>query len=192
MALEEAVQRGRLQRNAVVLTQPPRPDRSRRKLGWTLEEARSFLRAAADNRLYAAFHLCLVTGMRRSEILGLRWIDVDLNSYQMEVIQQLSLERGRPVTKELKTASSDRIVTFGPATAAVLAAHRERQSAEADFVGPAWQDSGLVVTTAVGGRVDPNSFRRLMEGLVAKAGVERITPKGLRHKAQSVRSGGRR
>ncbi len=65
MALEEAVQRGRLQRNPVVLTQPPQPDRSRHKLGWTLDEACSFLKAASDHRLYGAFHLCLVTGMRR-------------------------------------------------------------------------------------------------------------------------------
>jgi integrase len=186
MALEEAVQRGRIQRNPVALTQPPQPDRSRRKLGWTLDEARSFLQAAADHRLYGAFHLCLVTGMRRGEILALRWADLDLDNHQLEVVQQLALERGRPVLKQLKTERSDRVVTYGPSTAAVLAAHRERQRQEAAFVGPAWQHSGLVFTTALGGWVDPNNFRRLMDNLIYKAGVARITPKGLRHTAQSV------
>jgi integrase len=57
---------------------------------------------------------------------------------------------------------------------------------EAAFVGPAWQHSGLVFTTALGGWVDPNNFRRLMDNLIDKAGVARITPKGLRHTAQSV------
>lgn len=186
MALEEAVQRGRIQRNPVALTQPPPPDRSRRKLGWTLDEARSFLRTAADHRLYGAFHLCLVTGMRRGEVLALRWGDVDLDAYQLEVVQQLALERGRPVLKQLKTESSDRVVTFGLATAAVLTAHLEHQGQEAAFVGPGWQRSGLVFTTALGGWVDPNNFGRLMDSLVDKAGVPRITPKGLRHTAQSV------
>lgn len=49
MALEEAVQRGRIPRNPVVLTQPPRAERSRRKLGWSLDEARAFLAAASDH-----------------------------------------------------------------------------------------------------------------------------------------------
>jgi integrase len=186
MALEEAVQRGRLQRNPVTLTQPPRAERARRKLGWSLDEAHAFLQAASGHRLYAAFHLCLVTGLRRGEVLGLRWADIDLEVLHVEVVQQLTLERGRPVLKQLKTECSDRIVTFGPATAAVLVAHRGRQEAEAAFVGAGWEHSGLVFTTALGGWVDPNNFRRLMDGLVEQAGVPRITPKGLRHTAQSV------
>ena len=186
MALQEAVDRGRLPRNPVGLTQPPRPDRSHRKLGWTLEEARRFLAAVAEHRLYAAFHLSLVTGMRRGEVLGLRWDDVDLAAHQLRVVQQLTTERGRPVLKQLKTHHSERVVTFGPGTAAVLAAHRERQRGEASFVGAAWQESGLVFTTPLGGWIDPNNFSRLMDELVDQAGVARITPKGLRHTAQSI------
>ena len=186
MALEEAVQRGRMPSNPVALTQPPRPDRTRKKLGWTLDEARQFLRAAAEHRLFAAFHLGLVTGLRRGEVLALRWVDVDLEQHQLEVVQQLSVERGRPVLKQLKTEYSDRVVTFGDVTAAVLEGHRALQQGEAEFVGPAWIDTGLVFTTAVGGWVDPNNFGRLMDTLVEKAGVPRITPKGMRHTAQSI------
>src|SRR5207248_8958982 len=104
---------------------------------------------------------------------------------QLQVVQQLTTERGRPVVKQLKTEYSERIVTFGPATAAVLAEHQARQKAEADFVGAAWLDSGLVFASAVGGWVDPNNFGRLMDALIDRAGVDRITPKGLRHTAQS-------
>jgi integrase len=186
MAMEEAVQRGRLARNPVVLTQPPKRDRTQKKLGWTLEEARAFLQAVADHRLSVAFHLCLVTGMRRGEILALRWSDIDLERRQLNVVQQITVERNRPVLKQLKTENSVRVVSFGRATAKVLAAHRERQRAEAEFAGSAWKDTGLVFTTALGGWLDPSNFGRLMDSLIDKAGVPRITPKGLRHTAQSV------
>jgi hypothetical protein len=77
-------------------------------------------------------------------------------------------------------------VTFGPATRAVLVAHRDRQQAEAEVAGTAWTDSGLVFTTSLGGWIDPNNFGRPMEGLIGTTGVPRITPKGMWHTAQSV------
>lgn len=120
------------------------------------------------------------------EVLGLRWSDVDLKGRQLQVARQLPVERGKPVLTQLKTEQSVRLVTFGQTTAEVLAAHRRRQLAEAEFVGGAWIDSGLVFSTALGGFIDTNNFRRLMDSLVADAGVPRITPKGLRHTAQSV------
>ena len=77
-------------------------------------------------------------------------------------------------------------MTFGAGTAAVLGSHRQRQDAEHEFVGEAWQGSGLVFTTPLGGWIDPNNFGRTMDELIEKVGVPRITPKGLRHTAQSV------
>jgi integrase len=186
MALEQAVQRGRLARNPVPLTQPPRRARPHGRLGWTLDEVRALLTATVDHRLRAAFHLCLVTGLRRREILAVRWNDVDLYRCQLTVVQPLAVERGRPVLKQLKTEASERIVTFGQATRTTLTAHRDRQQAEAEFAGVAWTDSGLVFTTALGGWIDPNNFGRLMDALIESAGVPRITPKGMRHTAQSL------
>jgi integrase len=186
MALEEALQRGYLTRNPVPLTQPPRPARRAQQLGWTLDDARRFLVATADHRLHAAFHLSLVTGLRRGEMLGLRWTDVDSDRCELVVRQQLAVERGRPILKQLKTEASVRVVTFGSVTAQVLARHHERQEREAAFVGDAWQGSGLVFTNEIGGWIDPNNFGRTMDDLIVAAGVPRITPKGLRHTAQSV------
>ena len=159
MALEEAVQRGRLGRNPVGLTQPPRRDRTRRQLGWTLAEARRFLAEVGEHRLAPAFQLSLVTGLRRGELLALRWSDVDLEANNLTVHQQLAIERGHPVLKQLKTEHADRVVTFGPATAAVLAAHRERQEAERRLLRDAWENTGLVFTNPVGGWIDPSQLR---------------------------------
>ena len=75
---------------------------------------------------------------------------------------------------------------FGPVTPAVREDHRSKQGSEAEFVGAAWQDHGLVFTTALGGWIDPNDFGRLMDSLIQRAGVARITPNGLRHTAQSI------
>ena len=145
-----------------------------------------------NHRLAPAFHLSLVTGLRRGELLALRWSDVDLDDHNLTVHQQLAIERGHPVLKQLKTEHADRVVTFGPATAAVLSAHRERQDAERRLLRDAWEDTGLLFTNPAGGWVDPSNFGRVMDRLIDSAGVPRITPKGLRHTAQSVGPRGRR
>jgi integrase len=186
MAMEDAVRRGRLPRNPVVLTQPPKRSRAHRKLGWTLDECRQFLDGIEEHRMYAAFHLALVTGVRRGELLGLRWGDVDLDAAQIAVVQQLAVERGRPVLKQLKTEASRRVIPIGRATTGLLERHRELQLAEAGEAGSAWEPSGLVFTTQLGGWIDPNNFARLMRDLISSTGVPAITPKGLRHTAQSI------
>ncbi len=186
MSMEDAVRRGRVPRNPVSLTQPPKRSRTHRKLGWSLVEAQQFLDGISGHRLYAAFHLALVTGVRRGELLGLRWDDVDLDAAEIAVLQQLAVERGRPLLKQLKTEASRRVIPIGRVTAGLLEHHRKLQTVEAEEAGSAWEVSGLVFTTQLGGWIDPNNFSRLMRELTASTGVPAITPKGLRHTAQSV------
>jgi integrase len=186
MALEEAVQRGRLGRNPVALTQPPRAKRATTRKSWTVEEAKMFLAANRKHRLYALFHLGLVTGLRRGELLGLRWSDLDVEHGTVEVAQQLAVVRGRPVMKDLKTESSDRILAIGQRAVEVLEEHRTRQAAEHVLLGLDVSDVELVFTSEVGGWIDPNNIGRIMERLAKDAGVPRLTPKGLRHTAQSI------
>jgi len=186
MSMEDAVRRGRLPRNPVQLTQPPKRSRTYRKLGWTLAEAQTFLAGISEHRMHPAFHLALVTGLRRGELLGLLWEYVDLDVGQVAVVQQLAVERGAAVLKQLKTEASHRVVPIGRGTVELLEHHRAAQSAEAKIAGGAWENSGLVFTTPLGGLTDPNNFSRLMRQLIARTGVPTITPKGLRHTAQSV------
>jgi len=186
MAMEDAVQRGRLPRNPVSLTRPPRATRTNTRKGWTVDEARLFLMANRDHRLYPLFHLGLVTGLRRGELLGLRWCDLDLDAGVLEVHQQVATVKGRPVMKQVKTESSDRLVTIGRRTVEVLRAHRTRQAAELVFVGLDPTETALVFTSEVGGWIDPNNLGRTMEAMAARAGVPRLTPRGLRHTAQSI------
>ncbi|MGH8999786.1 MAG: site-specific integrase [Acidimicrobiia bacterium] len=188
MALDEAVQRGRIPRNPVALTQPPRPPRRRGQAAWTLDEVHRFLGFTAEHRLGPAFHLAVVTGLRRGELLGLRWADLDLAGHELHVTQQLAIEGGRPRIKDLKTSASERVVTFGPVTTGVLRTHAAGQDRERDHAGPAWagMGMGLVFTTPLGGWVDPSSFGRHLRDLIAAAAVTPITPRGLRRTAQSL------
>jgi integrase len=189
MALDEAVQRGLLAENPVEHIRPPRPAPrpAQEDLGWTVDEAGRFLAAASGHRLAALFHLGLVTGLRRGELLALRWLDVNVEECYLYVRQQLAIERNRPVLKPVGTEQgSDRIVTFGAATADALARHRAAQALERDRAGDGWIDSGLVFTTRAGGWLDPSNLGRLMDGLIDTAGVPRIPPKGMRHTADRI------
>jgi len=189
MALDDAVQRGLLAENPVEHTRPPSPaaKRADENLGWTVDEAGRFLAAASTHRLAAMFHLGLVTGLRRGELLALRWLDVNIEECYLYVRLQLAIERNRPVLKPVGAdIGGDRIVTFGPATADALARHRAAQALERDRAADAWTETGLVFTTRTGGWVDPSNLGRLMDGLIDSAGVPRIPPKGMRHTTDRV------
>lgn len=186
MALEEAVQRKRIPENPVALTQPPKKPRTSGRKAWTVDEARQFLVATREHRLHALFHLGLVTGMRRGELLGMRWNDVDEQTGIVSVVQQLAVERGNPVMKPLKTEASDRLLAIGPRTLQALREHRVRQAAEHVFLGIDAAEIELVFTNEVGGWIDPNNLGRTMKRLASEAGVPELTPKGMRHTAQSI------
>jgi integrase len=94
------------------------------------DEARTLLAAAADDRLYAVYVLALVLGMRRGEILGLRWSAVDLDRATLRV--QASLQRVGPqlVLTSPKTKRSRRTIPLPQAVVKVLDAHRDAQAVE--------------------------------------------------------------
>jgi integrase len=76
-ALKQAMRWGLIHRNVVDFVETPRVTRPKRRV-WQPEEAHRFFEAARNERLHALFHLALVTGLRRGELLGLRWQDLDL------------------------------------------------------------------------------------------------------------------
>lgn len=88
--------------------------------------------------------------------------------------------------KELKAESSGRILTIGPNAVEVLRTHRSRQAAEHVVLGLDDRADELVFTSEVGGWIDPDNLGRIMTSRAKEAGVPRLTPKGLRHTAQSI------
>ncbi|MDA8144686.1 MAG: site-specific integrase, partial [Thermaerobacter sp.] len=107
-SLGHAVKWGLLARNPAEAVMPPRV-RRRELTVWSLPEARRFLAAAESSPHYPVFLLAIFCGLRRGEVLGLKWSDIDWDAGLLMVRRQLALVGGRPTVQELKTAKSRRV-----------------------------------------------------------------------------------
>jgi integrase len=111
---------------------------------WTAEELRAFLAAAEGDRFYPIFVLLVSTGMRRGEVLGLRWADVDLDAGRLAVRHTIGRVGGKVLAGEPKTAKSKRSIALDPGTVAVLRRHRIAQLEERLAWGGLYRDQDLV------------------------------------------------
>jgi integrase len=179
-ALADAVKWDYVPRNVALLASPPRPRRPELKT-WTAAELRAFLEHVRSDRLYAMWLLAASTGMRRGEVLGLRWVDVDLAASRVGVRQTLVAVNHQVVTSEPKTAKGRRSVALDPATIEALKAHRKGQLAERLAWGPAWTDTGQVFTLQDGRPLHPNTVTRAFRRHVLAADVPVIRLHDLRH-----------
>ena len=177
-ALKQAVRWQLLPRNVVEAVDPLKETPTKMKL-WMPAEARRFLNTAREHRLYPAFYLLMSTGLRRGELLGLRWDDVQGDMLRVE--QSLSLVKNKPTLSLPKTERSIRRVALSLDIIALLAEHRERQAAERVYLGGAWTETGLVFTSEVGTALHPRNFERTWYTLLARAGVTKIRMHDLRH-----------
>jgi integrase len=172
------VQRGFLGDNPVRRTQLPRAVESERA-GWTAEEARRFLAAASDHLLASAFHLAAVAGLRRGEVLGLRWSDLDLDVGRLRVAQQLMVEAGRIRLKPVPDRHR-RTVALPPHILKMLVNHRRREADHSAGASMAAPVEDLVFCAPGGGWLTPERLAQVMEDLIEQSHVPRITPNGLR------------
>ena len=134
---------------------------------WSAEQVRAFLSAAAQDRLHAAWRMTLY-GMRRAEVCGLRWSEVDLDAGTITVASTRVVVYGYGVVdKEPKSRRGSRTLPLDTAAVAALRALRDRQVTEAMEAGEAYQDSGYVVTDELGTAPNPewysDEFHRLRE-----------------------------
>lgn len=175
-ALADAVRLELLGRNLVASTDPP-ANVARKTTGvWTADELRHFLDHVSGHRLKLAFQLLATTGMRRGELLGLWWGDVDWDRGAVSVVRSLGLVDGGLVMSPGKTATSRRLMFLDAATLDDLRAHFQR--AIDDGAGG---DSDPVFAARDGGLLHPDSFSNTFDRLVAIAGVPRIRLHDLRH-----------
>jgi integrase len=176
-ALTVAERWGLVARNVAALTDPPKVPRFEAR-PLSPAEARTFLTSIEDDPLRAMWVLALLTGLRRGELLGLSWEDVNLEAAQLTVHRQLlrirvGLRRWRCVVAELKSASGRRQVALPSLAVEALRTHRQRQVEARLTAGPAWVGSplgDLVFTTGIGTPLDPDRVTKLAKQALTHAG----------------------
>lgn len=158
-ALNRAVTWGIVTRNVATSVELPQGKRAKFDV-WDEEQLETFLEAAKADQYFIVFHLAANTGMRQSEILGLRWSDVDLNNKTISVQQALTLaERGHDID-DTKNNSSERAVALFPETVEMLRQHRAKQARQMMKARKLYDDHGLVVQTGKGTSVNPRNMMR--------------------------------
>jgi integrase len=180
-SLGDAVRLGVLLRNPASAARPPSRPKTEMQT-WTAPELGTFLAAMVDDRLYAAYVLVATTGMRRSEIMGLRWVDVELAGCFLRVRQTLTAVENRLVFDTTKTNKSRRRVSLDATTVDALRRHKARQAEERLFVGDSWRDHGLVFCQPDGAPVHPDGWTRQFQRHVRRLGLAELKgPHALRH-----------
>jgi integrase len=180
-ALTQAVKWGIVERNVCQAVDPPRKARPELKT-WTRDEAARVLAAAEGRELEALWRLAITTGMRRGELLGLRWIDVDLQRGVLAIRHTLVRGSGSALVSSVpKSASGQRSIVLGPDDIESLARHRDRQRL-ARTPNPA----GLVFVSPNGNPVHQHVLMRQFERLIEAAGVPRIRFHDTRHTSATL------
>lgn len=145
------------------------------------EQVPALLAAAREERLYAAFYLILTTGLRRGEVCGLRWEDVDLEGWVLRVRKNRITLAGKVLESLPKTERGLRTVHLSQDTVAVLKEWRALQEEERKRAGAAWEESGYVFTNPLGLPIHPETLNRVLRRVCDRAGLPRVRVHDLRH-----------
>ena len=179
-ALGHAVRLGVLFKNPARQVKPPRPPSREIKI-LDKNEMTTLINAAKRVGLYVPILVAVTTGMRRGELLALRWSDIDLKAASLTVNQSLERIKGRFEFKSPKTKTSRRAITLPRITVEGLRSHYNLQLEERLKLGLGRDPRGLVFARPGGQPWTPTRSAKRFAGLVASAGVTPITFHGLRH-----------
>ena len=145
------------------------------------DEMRRLLEAGDGTPLFVPILLWLTTGLRRGELLGLKWQDLDRTTRRLSVVRSLEETKSGLVLKSTKTTRSVRVVSLPPVALDCLAQHELAQKKHRLRAGPAYQDNDLIFPGADGCPQRPRNVTKAFAALVAKANVTKVSIHGLRH-----------
>lgn len=190
-ALDTAVKWNLVARNVCDLVSPPRRKRFEVQ-ALTLEQVQKLLAATEGHYMEALFKLALATGMRRGELMGLKWQDIDLVKGTLQVRRVLSrvpskLPGKGYVEAEPKTQKSRRSIVIASFALEALKQHRTRQLEAKLKAGAAWEDHDYVFCTSVGTYLNPTrDMLDQLKLLLKKAGLPDVRFHDLRHSAATL------
>ena len=197
-ALADAERNGVVTRNAVALSEPIHV--SLRASEWLDEsKARWLLKQVKGDRLEALYVVCLSLGLRRGEVLGLQWRDVDLDRGSVLIRGALKRVKYQPLSDgsypegrrtglvlgAMKTEDSYRTQNLPRPCVDALRRHWVKQRTE-QLAASSWDDNDFVFTTPVGTPIDPSNFAKWLSGHCVEAKLGHRNPHQLRHSAASI------
>jgi integrase len=185
-ALSSAEREELVNRNVAKLVQLPVP---RYKIGKGLQvsDVKRLLAEAKGTRLYALYVVAATLGLRRGELLGLRWEDLDLDKATLTVAQTVQRVRGRLLVDETKSEASDATIPLPKITRRVLLEHRDRQEKQERVdAAEVWTEHGLVFPTSVGTPIEPRSLNRHFDGIRTRVGHPMVRLHDFRHTVVSL------
>ncbi|AMU48367.1 recombinase [Mycobacteroides abscessus] len=192
--VQSYVDQGVLPRNVIALVERPKdaePDDTESADGdstvksWTLAEVGHFREVVSDHRLYACWLLSCY-GMRRSEVLGLRWSAVDLDTGTLSVRRGRVAVGSEAVEGAPKSKRSRRDLPLPADVTEALRSLKTAQKREAMALGVPWSDDHLVAVREDGEPLRPESYTDEFQRLRSRAGLRRIKLHGLRNTSVSL------
>lgn len=183
-ALKDAVAWDYLMLNPAEHASLPRIARTGRKRveqSWTADELAAWLRVALTDRFAGMWVLAATTGMRRSELAGVRREMLDLDAGTLSIEHTRIVVAGHAVDSDGKTDSGWRTISLDPFTVAALRRHLEMLDIERDAFGMDYPDHGKLMCFEDGRRLHPDTITRRFNRLVDRAGVRRIHLHDVRH-----------
>jgi integrase len=184
-ALDDAMAQGLVARNVARLVKRPKVT-AIEMATWTPEPATRFREHVRDDRSAACLLLTLA-GLRRPEVLGLRWSDVDFDSGKITIAQGRVVVAGRgTVTGGPKSRRSGRALPMPSDVIAALRAFKACQAEERLALGRGWADTGLVAVNIDGSPIRPETYSKAFAAHCAAAGVPVIRLHDVRHTAATM------
>lgn len=184
-ALNRAIKWSLIRRNVAALVPSPKVETSQRTFLST-EDAKKLIQAVQGDRLETLYTVALSIGLRRGEILGLRWHNINLEAGTLTVQNQLQRVDKALNLSEPKTRNACRTLSLPTFATDALKAHRLRQAEERIKAKDKWKETGFVFTTRYGGPLEPRNVTRHMQALLVKAKIPSVRFHDLRHTCASL------
>lgn len=186
-ALKQAVKCGNVITNVSEATVLPKNTKREMRV-LTEEEQKTFLETVKEHELYNAFVFSLFTGVRRGELLALKWSDIDLDNKTVEIrrsVIRVKNYNGETKSKLIistpKTETSNRVIPLLDFLTDILKLHKREQDCIKQLKGSDYEDNELVFPTKNGTLIDPTNFNRSLKRALKESGLKGVTPHTLRH-----------